>query len=199
MEYKGFEIVIEQDDCASLPREWDNLGTILTKDSFNEVDNYIVEYVQEDVRDGRDVAEALEEHFGEIAVVLPIYKYQHSTVAYSTRSFVGRAHHAQWDSGVCGFIFVTKETARKEYGYKNVAQKLKDKIAKVLEGEVEEISQYASGDVWGYDIPELDDSCWGFYGYDYCLQEAKSIIDAHIKRTNAAPETRQPVMELLGA
>ena len=44
---------------------------------------------------------------------------------------------------------------------------------------------YLSGDVWGYVINDggkNEDSCWGFYGDDYCLSEAKSIVDCMIQR-----------------
>lgn len=38
--------------------------------------------------------------------------------------------------------------------------------------------------VYGYQIDELEDSCYGFYGYDHeksgLLDEAKSVIDHHI-------------------
>ena len=38
---------------------------------------------------------------------------------------------------------------------------------------------YLSGDVWGYIVDEdnKDDSCWGFFGYDYCVEEAKRVAE----------------------
>ncbi len=45
--------------------------------------------------------------------------------------------------------------------------------------------QWAYGEVYGYVIDELDDSCFGFFGdYDkdsYMLDQAKEIIDYHLK------------------
>ena len=49
---------------------------------------------------------------GQVAI-LPLYLYDHSGLAMSTGSFVGRAHHAEWDSGQVGFIYMDKETAMK--------------------------------------------------------------------------------------
>ena len=41
--------------------------------------------------------------------------------------------------------------------------------------------QWANGDVWGYIIEDSSgdeiDSCWGFYGDEYCLQAAKESAD----------------------
>ena len=43
--------------------------------------------------------------------VKPLYLYDHSGLAMSTGSFVGRAHHAEWDSGCVGFIYMEKDQA----------------------------------------------------------------------------------------
>lgn len=54
---------------------------------------------------------------------------------------------------------------------------------KYLKSEVETYDQYLTGDVYGYVIEDKEgeelDSCWGFYGEEYCLEEAKSIADWH--------------------
>jgi len=41
-------------------------------------------------------------------IVIPVYAYIHGMVAQSTRSFIGRAHHADWDSGRSGFWFIAR-------------------------------------------------------------------------------------------
>lgn len=43
--------------------------------------------------------------------ILPLYLYDHSGLAMSTGSFLGRALHADWDSGQVGFIYMDKNTA----------------------------------------------------------------------------------------
>jgi hypothetical protein len=51
---------------------------------------------------------------------------------------------------------------------------------KCAEGLVETWNQYLWGDVWGYVITDSDGeevesgSCWGFYGLDACIEEAKA-------------------------
>ena len=52
--------------------------------------------------------------------------------------------------------------------------------AHYLKGEVETYDQYLRGDVYGYVIETKagveKDSLWNMYGYDYCLEEAKSVV-----------------------
>jgi hypothetical protein len=75
---------------------------------------------------------------------------------------------------------------------------------KVAKGYCETWEQYLSGEVYGYMIDgpleqhqdlcekcghvqreyeerEELDSCWGFYGLDYCIQEAKDQVDYYVK------------------
>jgi len=49
----------------------------------------------------------------------------------------------------------------------------------VLLAEVEEYNKYLQGDVWGYvvDPDGENESCWGMYGYDYCMAEAKALAE----------------------
>lgn len=50
---------------------------------------------------------------GQLAI-LPLFLYDHSMQSIRCESFVGRAHHAEWDSGLVGYIYMTKEQAMKE-------------------------------------------------------------------------------------
>jgi len=46
------------------------------------------------------------------------------------------------------------------------------------------LTAWQHGDVYGWVVPELDESCWGYYGhddYDYMISEAKSAIDCWFK------------------
>lgn len=44
----------------------------------------------------------------------PLYLYDHSGLALSTGSFFGRALHAEWDSGIVGFVYMSREDAMRE-------------------------------------------------------------------------------------
>jgi hypothetical protein len=124
--------------------------------------------------------------------VLPVYLYDHSAVALSVGSFVGRAQHAEWDSGMVGFAYITpkklEETGITDY-------------EGAISTEVETLGQWMNGEVYGYVIEERRDftkvyadsneteedfewdeteSCWGFIGYEHAESEAKAALGTDV-------------------
>jgi hypothetical protein len=63
--------------------------------------------------------------------------YEHGGIAVSTKPF-----SCPWDSGRIGFIFVSKEKLRKEYGVKRITASLVSKAKCRLITEVELYNQY---------------------------------------------------------
>lgn len=59
-----------------------------------------------------------------------------------------------------------------------------------LKGEADLWAAWAYGDVYGYNIEEIDDSCWGFYGSDHdksgLMEYATNAIDCHIEHKRKA-------------
>ena len=59
-----------------------------------------------------------------------------------------------------------------------------ENIAGALESAAKLWGYWGWGDVYGYTIPAIDDSCWGFYGYDHdesgLMENARDAIDYHI-------------------
>ena len=48
---------------------------------------------------------------------------------------------------------------------------------------IESVQAYFDGDVYGFVIDDYEDSCWGFIGdIEYCISEAKSIVDHMVNR-----------------
>ena len=107
------------------------------------------------------------------AVILPLYLYDHSGITMNTTGF-----HCPWDSGQVGFIHVSLEDVRREYGVRRVSAKLRQTVEGALRAEVGVYDDYLRGNVYGYAI-ERDgdhvDSCWGYFGdfEEECLAEAR--------------------------
>lgn len=119
---------------------------------------------------------------------VPVFIYEHSGVALSTGSFIGRAQHAQWDSGMIGWAYINPD-AEKWEGMEP---------EKILSGTVETLGQWMNGEVYGwisekkvsgtkvyadedhededFEEWEVDESCWGYIGYEFAEEEAKGQL-----------------------
>lgn len=165
----NFTAKIVQDTDPESPREWDNLGTMVCWHR-----NYRL-------GDEQPKCDPDEYEIPEGSEVLPLYLYDHSGITMSTGAF-----GCPWDSGQVGFIYVTAERIRAEYG--DDSPESREKARAVLTGEVKVYDQYLTGDIWGFEIfkvnececcghndPESVDSCWGFYGD--ALEDMKGHVD----------------------
>lgn len=165
-EYKGYTIEIVPDEDAMHPRkDCDNFGTIIHWYRHYDLGEFV------------GPAEAGERIAG--AVSLPVYMYDHCDITINTTGF-----SCPWDSGQVGFIYATREQVLKEYGGKYMTKRKRQKALELLRAEIEEYDQYLRGDVYGFVIRKEDeviDACYGFYGDDHCLSEAKEVID-HLTR-----------------
>jgi hypothetical protein len=182
-ENQGFKLYIAQDDVGdSNPREWDNLGTMIC---FHR------RYKLGDKHEFRDNTEFMEwwKENGKGGVLLPLALMDHSGLSMWIGSEASPFDPGGWDSGQVGWVYATKEQIIKEYGKNKRKQ-----AEKVLKSEVETYDQYLKGDIWGYIVKDQDgnnvDSCWGFYGYEYCKQEGLSVlqwkVDSYHKEENMA-------------
>ena len=137
--------------------------------------------------------------------ILPLYLYDHSGITISTGKF-----SCPWDSGQVGWIYVSKEKVFEEKlgwispelratrdpkilndrkNWEFPTEENWEKIAECcLESEVQVYDDYLTGNVYGYQLFEIDeaddyedaidgeeiDSCYGFYG-DSILDEFRII------------------------
>lgn len=114
-------------------------------------------------------------------VYLPLYLYDHSGITMNTTGFSCR-----WDSGQVGYIYLTRATILEEWGWKVLTKKRITFLEKYMRDEVETYDKYLTGDVYGYIVEEDGEeieSCWGFFGEEYCEAEAKAIV-ANLEATS---------------
>ena len=112
---------------------------------------------------------------------LPLYLYDHSGITMNTRGF-----SCPWDSGQVGFIFITQAEVLETFAVTELTQEVRDKAFDLLRGEVTEYDQYLTGYVYGYVIEDQNgehlESCWGFYGQEYTIEEGQSVFKAMIEQ-----------------
>jgi hypothetical protein len=182
----NYLIEIFPDNNPDSPRNWDNLGIMVCHHSRYDLGDKHG-YDHKDYSGWKEMEKAIVKE-NNVGVILPLYLYDHSGITISTTPF-----SCGWDSGRIGFIYVSKEDVLKEFGGKIVTKKLKEKAEGILKGEVETYDQYLRGDIYGYKISKVStceqgnehkeeiDSCWGFYGEDYCMEEAEGVVQYYIK------------------
>ncbi len=197
-----YTLVIHSDSHSENPREWDNLGTFVSVNNCYGADvvydhgpeQYLIEMIEqfntgfeqnmldkEELPAFGELLEIAEKYY----VILPVFKYEHSGVAYNTTGF-----SCIYDSGQTGFIYVSKDTLRKAYGWKRIT---KDRIAmvnEILSSEIKLFSQWVSGSVYGFQLYYHDmekpytsvdeqDTCWGFH-YEWAPDSLKELQECGI-------------------
>ena len=134
---------------------------------------------------------ALDRHY----LIRTLYLYDHSGITISMGGF-----SCSWDSGPVGYIVMPLAKAEENWSVKGwdapvtypdgSAKTLRERSLDLMRGEVETYDQYLTGDVWGYVVTYLDDdgeelgedSCWGFYGQEYCQEEAEQAAECVVER-----------------
>jgi len=163
------ELRILRDDNSEDPREWDQLGKMVCFHSrFNLGDKH--EFNSEDFHSWDEMKTQIEKEH-DVAVILPLYLYNHSGITMKTTPF-----SCPWDSGQVGWIYADKKSIRQNYGVLKVTKKTIERVKKCLLAEVDEYDHYITGEVYGFSIVEKDkdgeegeliESCWGFYGSNW--------------------------------
>lgn len=152
----GLTVFIMSDPEPQNPRkDWDNAGTMVCfngKYDLGDTHDFLL---------AQDFGEWWQNN-GEGGCMLPLYLYDHSGLTMRTTPF-----DCPWDSGIVGFIYMTRETIEKE----GIADP-----ECVLKAEVETYDQYLRGDVYCFSVEDnghVVDSCCGFFGIDHCREEAR--------------------------
>lgn len=172
---------IECDMDSESPASWDNFGEITYNARGREVlgteaiSNERFEEIGRGIDDGSLIG-------------LPVYAYVHSGSTIATTPF-----SCPWDSGRSGWVYATREAAIKEFGKKILTPKVKAHALHCLQGLVDTCNTYLMGEVYGYIVEravlggwEELDSCWGFYGLDYCKEAGGDAAQSYITELETA-------------
>lgn len=158
----GHLLEVHRDLMAESPREYDNFGIMLYAHGRYELgDRTFNHYLYS------SWGEALVGECGKPKdiIYLPLFLYDHSGITMNTTGF-----SCPWDSGQVGWIYVTKENVRQEYGVKRITTSLTEKVKTHLQAEVAEFDKYIMGETFYYILKDKSgeeiDSCSGFLGAD---------------------------------
>ncbi len=167
--HKGLTIKIIADEDAQAPENDDGIFIVTTRNRYFEL-----------LQNGMDAGQWMEDakEHAKKYWIFPLQAYIHSGVALSLHR--GGQFSDPWDSGQIGFVFVAKSESK----YRTRERKKCVSAFTMAKNYMESWNQYLSGDVWGFDISqdgESLDSCWGFYGMDYCKHEAIESAECCLK------------------
>ena len=185
VEYKGYTIKICHDDDPMNPRtEFDNITKMVCFHKKYNLGDKQDTYNMGDYNSWQELHDAICKN-EKPALILPLYLYDHSGITISTKPF-----GCQWDSGQVGFVYITKEDAKKELGIKRFVNSAMEKVSNAIKSDVENYDSYLTGEVYGYSVEDKEgndiESCWGYFGnYDdnsYIMTQAKSIVDNLCKK-----------------
>ncbi len=165
------QLEIYYDDDTESPREWSNLGLIVSK--YDSITDEECKPLMQDLINIQSKVGSIEEHLqemnkvvvdyfdSEIVFSIPLLKYEHSGVKYYTGYTNGG-----WDCCCIGFVFVT-ESKLKEMETENDF----DKISQSIDNEMETLTQWVNSEVYRFVLLDEQgdeiDGCTGFYDLEH--------------------------------
>ena len=159
---KKYTLKIVDDSSSESPRDWDNMTKMVCFHSRYDLGDKH-NYNSDDYSGWDEMKKAIIVN-EDVAIIEPLYMYDHSGQTISTTPF-----SCPWDSGQIGWVFITKEAIRKELNVKRITKKALERAGKNLKAEVGVYDQYIRGDVYGFEVEQNEtgkneDSCYGFFG-----------------------------------
>jgi hypothetical protein len=212
IEYRGFTIEVVNDECAENPFEgWDcNLPLISNSGRWGNITDYskgsIYKYLStvptdnQIIRHQKRIAELFED------IDLDYFKdndFSKVNKADEIRHYIskGNATFDELKSYCDLFKIPALSTYRRGYSQghhvdlfvcytkefeETTGCTINEVDEKQLSSTADLYGYWAFGDVYGYNVEEINDSCYGFYGDDHeengLLESAKNGIDCHLER-----------------
>jgi hypothetical protein len=173
IEHNGqtFRICIYPDGDTPNPLEdWSEMGTILSLNRSHA--NFNPSRVEFAIENDPDA--------------VPLSYYEHGLCRWSVAGELPAPCRCPWDSvAFAGIWLPDEETLASARNYGGFTRRMF--LRKRARQTCEAYTQWCNGDIYGYEIERLTacpacgheeaealESCWGFYGLDYCRSEARA-------------------------
>lgn len=174
---KKYTYEINHDDFAMSPRDWFNVATMVCLHKRYQLGD-THGYRSSDFTDWDEVKQQIERDHDVVAIE-PLYLYDHGVQSIAMRSFIGRAHHAEWDSGQIGYIFITRDNLREHLGWQRLSYKRKPRLLEIMQSETDAYDKWLRSETYWIEINEGEDTVdtlSGIVGYENAKKQAEEII-----------------------
>jgi hypothetical protein len=173
-DHGGWKAEIKYDTEPQSPKDWDQLGTLVTWHRRGHWDE-----------DGRkvfgDPSDFLEQAKENNWRYIAVGAYEHGGITIFELGKGGPGTNCPWDSGQIGYIYTTPERSNEIMGKDATEQQVRE----ALQSEIKTWDQYMRGEVYGVVVKGPDgeerESCWGMYGFEYAKEEAARMLAAEIE------------------
>lgn len=166
--------IIVHDDCPDNPmQEWSMLGTLAVHPNHAHWAN---EAIDLDIPTGNNPISHMENFIKDKGyrldevIAYPVTKYEHGSISLS----LGDNRSCPWDSGVVGFIYAEQAKVREWFKVKRVTKAIEEKAAQCFEDELDTLTQYLNGDVYGFRVYQVNTAEFEKYG-EHCLEQSECI------------------------
>lgn len=197
-----YRVRLEPDHDAGDPRQdHDQLATLVLRVRGRNCPlegDLIAQIDQAMERGGFPVAERYLRAEHDVALVLPVWGYEHGALSVGAGSRTGQ-YADPWDSGLAGLVYISAQQVKAEWTDHGV-DLTNDDLEAVLRAEVAEYDAWTRGEVYGYVVEHTFDeatqgwreidACWGHIGYDWALQAASEALAGAVQ-AGAAEHTRR--------
>lgn len=180
--YRDVDYEIDYDLSPDDPRDWDNATNIVLY--HNRYSLACETPVKSRTYNGWDELEAALRKEHDIAIMLPVYMYDHGGTAFYAGYHPSYPFNDRWDAGRVGFIFITRDQLKNCWGWQRVTSQREIKLVDYMRAELKTYESYCNGNVYCVDIEQFSESCCGFFSIESAKEFAESTIDYHLDRKN---------------
>ena len=110
IEKGDYRLIISIDEIPESPREWDNFGHMVTWHSRYDLGD------EQPNESAEEWMQELKETYGDKVEIVPLYLYDHSGITMNTTGYGHMGMYGYFDSGQVGWIYITHDDIKKEFG-----------------------------------------------------------------------------------
>ena len=183
---KKYELKVEHDNDPMNPRtDWDNITTMYCVGKYSYLGDKN-NYKSSDFDSWEELKNQIESDYN-VLCIKPLYVYDHSGITISTSPF-----NCNWDTSRVGWVIIDEKQLNSMCG--KDFERGEEKLNLILDGEVKTYDEYLTGDVYKYEVYEIEtcdkghehkvllESCGSYYNEGDCRDEGESVLQSYLER-----------------